>query len=164
MRKIGLLSDTHSFLDKQLHEFFAPCDEIWHAGDVGNISIVETLETWKPLRCVYGNIDDYRLRAEFPEVATFFCEEVKVVMLHIGGNTFRYSPLAKEYIREHTPKLFICGHSHILKVVYDKKNELLFVNPGAAGKHGFHHVRTAIRFVIDKDQIKDLEVIELGTR
>lgn len=164
MQKIGLLSDTHSYLDPQLEEFFKDCDEIWHAGDVGNMQLIETLEQWKPLRCVFGNIDDHRLRAVFPEMQYFVCENIRVLMLHIGGTPSRYKPKALSAIRELQPKLFICGHSHILKVQYDKKNELLFINPGAAGNHGFHHVRTALRFVIDKETIKDLEIIELGKR
>lgn len=164
MKRIGLLSDTHAYLDPQLQVFFHDCDEIWHAGDVGALEVIETLEHWKPLRCVYGNIDDHRLRAEFPEVLCFECEQVRVVMTHIGGTPTRYKPLAMSAIERYNPKLFICGHSHILKVQYDKKYDLLFINPGAAGKHGFHHVQTAVRFVIDKDTIKDLEVIELETR
>ncbi len=164
MQKIGLLSDTHSYLDPQLKDFFKDCDEIWHVGDVGAFSVIEELEKWKPLRCVYGNIDDHQMRAEFPEVAHFQCEEIQVVLLHIGGTPSRYKPLANNAIKTYRPNLLICGHSHILKVQYDKKNNLLFINPGAAGKHGFHHVRTAIRFVIDGKNIKDLEIIELGVR
>ncbi len=164
MQKIGLLSDTHSYLDPQLKEFFKDCDEIWHAGDVGNIEVVKELESWKPLRCVYGNIDNHKLRAEFPEVLTFNCEQVKVLMLHIGGTPKNYRPNASAAIQQFRPKLFICGHSHILKVQYDPKNELLYINPGAAGNHGFHHVRTAVRFCIEGKNIKDLEVIELGNR
>ncbi len=164
MKKIGLLSDTHSFWDAQLEEFFKDCDEIWHAGDVGAIQVIEKMEALKPLRCVYGNIDDHRLRAEFEEILVFECEEVKVLMIHIGGHPYKYDKKALQAIKEHRPQLFICGHSHILKVQYDKDNQLLFINPGAAGNHGFHSVRTAIRFAIEKAVIKDLEIIELAKR
>ncbi|PVX52428.1 hypothetical protein C7377_0742 [Balneicella halophila] len=164
MQKIGLLSDTHSYLDPQLKEFFAPCDEIWHAGDVGSIEVINQLEQWKPLRCVYGNIDDHKLRAEFPEIQFFYCEKVKVLMIHIGGKPKAYRASALAAIGEFRPQLFICGHSHILKVEYDKEYEMLFVNPGASGKHGFHHVRTAVRFTIENENIKDFEIIELGVR
>lgn len=164
MQKIGLLSDTHSYLDPQLEEFFSPCDEIWHAGDVGNVEVINKLKQWKPIRCVYGNIDDHKLRAEFPEILPFECEKVNVLMTHIGGTPYKYRATALAAIKQYCPKLFICGHSHILKVEYDKKYEMLFVNPGAAGNHGFHHVRTAVRFTIDKDNIKDFEIIELGKR
>lgn len=164
MQKIGLLSDTHSYLDPQLEEFFKDCDEIWHAGDVGNIEVIKELEKWKPLRCVYGNIDDHKLRAEFPEILNFMCEEVNVLMLHIGGTPNKYRATAQNAINYYRPQLFICGHSHILKVQYDKKNEMLFINPGASGNHGFHHIRTAVRFCIEGKNIKDLEVVELGQR
>lgn len=164
MQRIGLLSDTHSYLDPKLQDFFYDCDEIWHAGDVGKIEVIEMLEKWKPLRCVYGNIDDYRLRAEFPELLNFECEHVKVLMTHIGGSPYRYKLLAREAIKKYKPQLFICGHSHILKVQYDTTNKLLFINPGAAGNHGFHQVRTAIRFTVEGQNIKDLEVVELGNR
>lgn len=164
MQKIGLLSDTHSFLDPQLEAFFSPCEEIWHAGDVGNMEVIRQLELWKPLRCVYGNIDDHKMRAEFPEILHFSCENITVLMLHIGGTPSKYRATALAAIQHFQPQLFICGHSHILKVQYDKKNELLFINPGAAGKHGFHQVRTAVRFSIDKKNIQDLEIIELGKR
>lgn len=164
MKKIGLLSDTHSYLDPQLEEFFKNCDEIWHAGDVGNISILETLEKWKPIRCVYGNIDDYKLRAEYPEILNFKCEQVNVLLLHIGGSPGKYQATALSAIRQVQPQLFICGHSHILKVQYDKIHGMLFINPGAAGIHGFHQVRTAIRFIIEGKNIKNMEIIELGKR
>lgn len=164
MIKIGLLSDTHSYLDPKLEAFFAPCDEIWHAGDIGNIVVTDTLKKWKPLRAVFGNIDDHKVRSEFPEFITLKCEEVKILMLHIGGSFGRYSSLAKSYIEKYRPKLFICGHSHILKVQYDKKNEMLYMNPGASGRHGFHAVRTAVRFSIDGANIKDLEIVELEVR
>ncbi len=162
MQKIGLLSDTHSYLDPQLEEFFKNCNEIWHAGDVGSIEVIKQMEEWKPLRCVYGNIDDHKLRAEFPEILCFDCEQVKVLMLHIAGTPQKYRATALAAIQQFQPKLLVCGHSHILKVQYDKKYDLLFVNPGAAGKYGFHQIRTAVRFCIDKTSIKDLEIIELG--
>lgn len=161
MKRIGLLSDTHTFLHPRLKEIFASCDEIWHAGDIGNEATAEQLKAIKPLRAVYGNIDGQNIRIQFPEVLTFFCEEVKVLMIHIGGYPKRYSPKARILIKKEKPKLFISGHSHILKVMFDKENELLHINPGASGKSGFHKVITAIRFTIDKDEIKDLEVIEL---
>lgn len=164
MKKIGLLSDTHSYLDPQLEEFFSNCDEIWHAGDVGNIEVIQSLENWKPVRCVYGNIDDHTLRAEFPEILNFKCEQVHVLMIHIGGSPGKYRTTALSAIRQMQPQLFICGHSHILKVQYDKKYEMLLINPGAAGKHGFHKVRTAMRFTIVGKNIKDLEIIELEKR
>lgn len=164
MQRIGLLSDTHSYLDAQLKEFFKDCDEIWHAGDVGNTAVLDELKLWKPLRCVYGNIDSQKLRTECPEIQHFACEKVSVLMIHIGGRPGKYYPTAKAAIQKHQPKLFICGHSHILKVQYDQHSNMLYINPGAAGKHGFHKVRTAIRFLIDGEQIKDLDVIELGTR
>lgn len=161
MKRIGLLSDTHTFLHPRLKELLADCHEIWHAGDIGNAATAEAFNSIKPLRAVYGNIDGQDIRIQYPEVLTFFCEEVKVSMIHIGGYPGRYSPKAKEIIKKEKPKLFISGHSHILKVMYDKKNKLLHINPGAAGKSGFHKVITAIRFTIDKKEIKDLEIIEL---
>lgn len=164
MIKIGLLSDTHSYLDPSLETFFASCDEIWHAGDIGTIAVADTLRQWKPLRAVFGNIDDHKVRSEFPEVMTWKCEDVKILMIHIGGSFGRYSTLAQSHIVKYRPKLFICGHSHILRVQYDKKNNMLYINPGASGKHGFHTVRTAVRFSIDGANIKNLEIVELEVR
>jgi hypothetical protein len=161
MKRIGLLSDTHTFLHPRLKELFADCDEIWHAGDIGNTITAEQLDTIKPLKAVYGNIDGQDIRIRYPEVLSFFCEEVKVLIIHIGGYPKRYSSKARSLIKKEKPKLFISGHSHILKVMYDQEHKLLHVNPGAAGKSGFHKVITAIRFTIDKSEIKDLEVIEL---
>ncbi len=139
-------------------------DEIWHAGDIGNLSVTDQLEALKPVRGVHGNIDDHIIQKEFPENNRFMCEGVDVWITHIGGYPNRYNVKVREEIRSNPPKLFICGHSHILKVMHDKKLNLLHMNPGACGKHGFHQVRTMLRFSIDGDKISDLEVIELGKR
>lgn len=164
MKNILLLSDTHSHLDERILEYAQQVDEIWHCGDFGNMEIVEQLEKIKPLRGVYGNIDNHTIRASFPEVLKFTCENVDVLMIHIGGYPGKYSPLAKTEIQKQAPKLFISGHSHILKAMYDQKNSLLHLNPGACGKSGWHKMRTMMRFQINGDQIENLEVIELGTR
>ncbi len=164
MIKVGLLSDTHAYWDERYKEYFASCDEIWHAGDIGSLILAEKLEEIKPLRAVYGNIDGQSIRLRYPKVAHFTLEEVSVMITHIGGYPGRYDPTARKELYETRPKLFIAGHSHILKVQYDKNLECLYMNPGAAGKSGFHQVRTLLRFAIDKDNIKDLEVIELGNR
>ncbi len=163
MKKIGLLSDTHGFLDEAVFKHFADCDEIWHAGDFGP-DVASPLAAFKPLRGVYGNIDDKKISSEFPEVLRFKCEAVEVLMIHIGGYPGRYSLKAKEEIYTKSPTLFISGHSHILKVMFDDRNKCLHINPGAAGKHGWHKVRTLIRFCISEEKIHNLEVIELGTR
>jgi len=164
MRRIGLLSDTHGYLDERILEFLGECDEIWHAGDIGNVETAKKLSALKPLRAVSGNIDNTQLRHDFPERLRFECEEVDVLMVHIGGYPGHYTPEIRKEIISSAPKLFISGHSHILKVIYDKKYELLHINPGAAGVVGFHQIRTLIRFSIDKAVIKDLEVIELGCK
>jgi len=164
MLKIGLLADTHSYLDKAIFKHFAACDEIWHAGDFGNIDVVDQLAAFKPLRGVYGNIDNQTIRANYPEDLRFACEEVAVWMTHIGGYPGKYAPRIRQELYQHPPKLFISGHSHILKVIYDKKINCLHLNPGAAGKQGWHKVRTLMRFAIDKTEIKNLEVIELSGR
>lgn len=164
MTKIGLISDTHGWLDDAVFKHFEQCDEIWHAGDFGNTEVVEKLKAFKPLKGVYGNIDGHEIRPEYPEVLKWQCEGVKVLMIHIGGYPGRYSPLAKQHFQEYQPQLFISGHSHILKVMYDDKINCLHMNPGAAGKHGWHKVRTLIRFVIDGKDMKQCEVIELGKR
>lgn len=164
MKRIGLLSDTHSYLDPAVLKHFSECDEIWHAGDIGDIAVLDELKKHKPTRAVFGNIDSALIRRECPLHERFMCEEVDVWLTHIGGYPKRYSPPIKEAIKKNPPKLFISGHSHILKVMYDKDLELLHMNPGAAGKHGFHQVRTLLRFTIDGSDIKDLEVIELGKR
>ena len=164
MKRIGLISDTHNYLDDAVFKHFDKCDEIWHGGDFGTSAISNALKAFKPLRGVYGNIDGQDIRSEFPEVLHFTCEEVKVFMLHIGGYPKRYSPKAKAEIISVRPKMFIAGHSHVLKVMYDEQYQCLHMNPGAAGNQGWHKVRTLIRFVIDGANIKDCEVIELGRR
>ena len=164
MTQIGLLSDTHSFLDPAVLKHFKKCDEIWHAGDIGNESVLDQLKAFKPTRAVYGNIDSHIIKKECPLHQRFTCEDVDVWITHIGGYPKRYSPFVQKEIETNPPQLFISGHSHILKVMYDKKLSLLHMNPGAAGKNGFHKVRTLLRFTIDGQEIKDLEVIELGKR
>lgn len=162
MTRIGLLSDTHSYLDEAVFKHFESCDEIWHAGDFGNMEVADALGAFKPLRGVYGNIDGQDIRAVYPEQLRFFCEEVDVWITHIGGYPGKYSPQVRDEIRKNPPKLFICGHSHILKVMFDQKLSCLHMNPGAAGKQGWHKVRTLVRFSIDADRIENLEVIELA--
>jgi putative phosphoesterase len=164
MKRIGLLSDTHSYLDPRVFEHFIACDEIWHAGDFGSYELVEQLRQFKPLRGVYGNIDGSAIRAELDEQLVFECEKVRVLMRHIGGAPPRYNPETRKELALHRPNLFISGHSHILKVVYDEKMACLHMNPGAAGNQGWHKVRTLIRFVIDAADMRDCEVIELGKR
>lgn len=163
MTQIGLLSDTHGYLDENVFKHFEKCDEIWHAGDFGE-GVAEELRSFKPLKGVYGNIDGKEIHYTFPEQMVFYCEEVKVMIRHISGSPPRYNPETKKELRIHQPQLFICGHSHILKIIYDKNIDCLFMNPGAAGKQGWHKMRTAVRFAIDKKEIKDCEVIELGIR
>ena len=163
MTRIGLISDTHGFLDEKVVEYFKDCDEIWHAGDFGD-EIVEGLKSFKTFKGVYGNIDDQKIRSEFPEQLVFNCEEVKVMIRHIGGSPPKYNPETRKELSIHKPQLFISGHSHILKVIYDNKINCLHINPGAAGKQGWHKVRTIIRFTIDGSDIKNCEVIELGKR
>lgn len=162
--RIGLIADTHNFLDEAVFKHFEKCDEIWHAGDFGSALVSEKLHSFKPLRGVYGNIDGYDIRTEFPLQLSFFCEEVKVFIIHIGGYPGRYAPGVKDKLSSETAKLFISGHSHILKVMYDNKIKCLHMNPGAAGKQGWQKVRTIIRFAIDGKKIKDCEVIELGKK
>ncbi|WP_026898115.1 metallophosphoesterase family protein [Daejeonella oryzae] len=164
MQRIGLISDTHGFLDDAVFRHFDQCDEIWHAGDFGNLELADKLAAFKPLRGVYGNIDASDIRSVYPENLKFMCEGVKVLMIHIGGYPGRYTARAKEEIDQFKPLLFISGHSHILKVMYDKKNTCLHLNPGAAGKHGWHKVRTLLRFCISEEKIHTLEAIELGIR
>lgn len=164
MTRIGLISDTHNYLDEAVFEHFKNCDEIWHAGDFGTAAIADELKAFRPLRGVYGNIDGPDIRNEYPEVLHFECEQVKVLMLHIGGYPGRYSPEAKKQLQLHRPGLFITGHSHILKVMYDDKLQCLHMNPGAAGRQGWHKVRTLVRFVIDGKDMKNCEVIELMPR
>lgn len=162
--KILLLSDSHSYIDERILEYAKNADEIWHCGDFGNLEVIEQLEKIKPLRGVYGNIDGTEIRKIFPEVTRFKCEDVEVLMIHIGGYPGKYTPLTKKELAEKSPKLFISGHSHILKAMYDDKNKLLHLNPGAVGKVGWHQMRTMMRFEINGDQIENLEVIELGKK
>lgn len=164
MLKIGLLSDTHAYWDEKYAEYFKNCDEIWHAGDIGSDLVAAKLALLKPLRAVYGNIDGQSLRLQYPKIAHFTAEEVEVMMTHIGGYPGRYSPEIRKELYDTRPNLFIAGHSHILKVAFDKYLNCLHINPGAAGKSGFHQVRTLVRFAIDGKNIHDLEVIELGSR
>ncbi|MCO4294603.1 metallophosphatase family protein [Solitalea sp. MAHUQ-68] len=161
MKRIGLLSDTHSYIDDVLFEHFKDVDEIWHAGDVGAIEVLEKLKAFKPLRGVWGNIDGQEIKGEFPFINRFSCEQVRVLMTHIGGYPGKYNPKFKPELLKEPIDLFICGHSHILKVIYDKQYNFLHINPGAYGKEGFHQVRTLIRFSITEGKIHDLEVIEL---
>ncbi|EKT3963523.1 metallophosphoesterase family protein [Flavobacterium psychrophilum] len=164
MKKILLLSDTHSHIDDVILKYVNLADQVWHAGDIGNLLVTDTLQKHKPLRAVFGNIDDAKARLEFPLHNRFMCEGVSVWITHIGGYPGKYSPNIIEELQQNTPQLFISGHSHILKVQFDKKLNLLHMNPGACGKSGFHNVRTMLRFAIDGDKIKDLEIIELGSK
>jgi putative phosphoesterase len=162
--RIGLLSDTHACWDDKYAAYFSSCDEIWHAGDIGSEEVAFRLSALKPFRAVYGNIDGTTIRCQYPVTARFQAEEVKVLMTHIGGYPGRYAPEIRPELYSYRPKLFISGHSHILKVMYDKTLDCLHINPGAAGLSGFHQVRTLIRFSIEGMKIQDLEVIELGGR
>ena len=166
MKRIGLISDTHHYLDPAVFKHFEKCDEIWHAGDFGTIKIAEELiaSTGLPLKGVYGNIDGQDIRSVYPENLRWTCEGVNIFMTHIGGYPPKYNPVVKKELTENPPQLFICGHSHILKVMFDDKLNCLHMNPGAAGNQGWHKVRTIIRFVIDGKDMKDCEVIELGKR
>jgi uncharacterized protein len=166
MTRIGLISDTHGFLDSSVFRHFEKCDEIWHAGDFGTIDLATQLikESGRQIKGVYGNIDGNDIRTIYPEQLVFMCEEVKVMMRHIGGSPPKYNPETRKELALHQPQLFISGHSHILKVMYDDKINCLHMNPGAVGKHGWHKVRTLIRFVIDGKDMKDCKVIELGKR
>lgn len=164
MTRIGLISDTHSWLDDAVFKHFDACDEIWHAGDFGNAEVADKLKAFKPLKGVYGNIDGQDIRLEYPEVLRWQCEEVKVLMMHIGGYPPKYNPQSRKLLLEDTPQLFIAGHSHILKVIYDDKLRCLHMNPGAAGRQGWQKVRTIIRFVIDGKDMRQCEVIELGPK
>ncbi len=163
MQRIGLLSDTHAFFDPRFYELFSGVDQIWHAGDIGSEEVLNLMEAFKPVKAVYGNIDGAELRIRIKQTLRFTCEGMDVLMTHIGGYPGKYASEIKHEIYTNPPKLFICGHSHILKVINDPKLKLLHINPGAAGKYGFHTVRTAVRFVLDEGVIKDLEVIEMGS-
>jgi uncharacterized protein len=163
--KIGLISDTHGYLDPKVFTHFKECDEIWHAGDIGTSSLANQLEEFKPLKAVYGNIDDTALQNRFPEDLVFQCEGMKVWMTHIGGAPPRYNPRIKKMIKDVNPDIFICGHSHILRVKRDPAyNNMFYINPGAAGNQGFHSMKTLIRMEINQKQIQSMEVIELGKR
>ena len=164
MKRIGLLSDTHGFLNERIFSFFENVDEIWHAGDFGNIETADKLAAFKPLKAVYGNIDGHSIRAQAPELLCFDCEGLKVLMTHIAGYPGRYNAQARAWIAQHKPQLVVCGHSHILKVMQDKKNNHLHMNPGAAGISGFHKIRTMLRFEINKGGIENFVAIELGLR
>ena len=164
MTKILLLSDTHSYIDRQILKFINQSDEVWHAGDIGSIEVLDTIKKIKPVRAVFGNIDNQLIRAELPLDQKFTIDETSVWITHIGGYPNKYDLRIKESITKNPPQLFISGHSHILKVMHDKKLNLLHMNPGAAGKHGFHQVRTMLRFEIDSGKISNLEVIELAKR
>ncbi|MCI0751290.1 MAG: metallophosphatase family protein [Flammeovirgaceae bacterium] len=163
--KIGLLSDTHSFLDSRLFDYFKACDEVWHAGDLGDENILKELRNFKPVRLVFGNIDPVPMQKQLPEDLWFDCEGLTVWMTHIGGTPPHYNPRIRKLLTQKVPDIFICGHSHILKVMRDKNhNDLLYLNPGAAGNHGFHHIKTVLRFDIVSKDVKNMEVIELGKR
>lgn len=164
MTRIGLLSDTHGWLDERIRPHIEGCDELWHAGDIGTAEVTDELKRWKPLRAVYGNIDGTALRQDFPEHQRFTIEQVRVWMTHIGGRPPRYNPAVLPSLKADPPTLFVCGHSHICQVQFDPKLDVLYMNPGAAGRHGWHQVRTLLRFTIDGAALKDLEVIELGPR
>lgn len=164
MRRIGLLSDTHGWLDPRVEQHFADRDEIWHAGDIGDAAVTDTLARWKPLRAVWGNIDGPALRGRFPEHQRFTVEDVRVWITHIGGRPTSYDRAVRAELQSTRPTLFICGHSHICRVQFDPALGTLYMNPGAAGRHGWHHVRTLLRFTIDAGRMKDLEVVELGPR
>ena len=163
--KVGLLSDTHSFLDEKIFEYFNEFDEIWHAGDIGDIATADRLEAFKPFRAVYGNIDGGQLRIRYPENLLISMEGVTVWMTHIGGYPPRYNVQTRARVKNLNPKLFICGHSHILKIMPDNKRPgSLCINPGAAGKYGIHHEKTIVRFELNNGIIENLEVIKLGKR
>lgn len=159
-----LLSDTHSHIDESILKYVRLADEVWHAGDIGDLKVTDTIKTIKPLRAVYGNIDDDKARLEYPLHNRFICEGVDVWITHIGGYPGKYNQAIRAEIQSNPPKLFICGHSHILKVQFDKSLNLLHMNPGACGIYGFHQVRTMLRFEIEGEKIQNLEIIELGKK
>lgn len=164
MIKILLLSDTHSHIDDTIVKYVNQADEVWHAGDIGSLVVTDTIKSIKPLRAVFGNIDDDKARMEFPLHNRFMCEGVDVWITHIGGYPGKYNQAIREELRANPPKIFICGHSHILKVQFDKSLNLLHMNPGAAGVSGFHQIRTMLRFEIDGDKIQSLEIVEIGKK
>ncbi len=161
MKTIGLISDTHSFLHQSVLDYLSKCDEIWHAGDIGDIETAKSLASMKPFKAVYGNIDDQTVRSFYPLYQEFLCEDLRVLILHIGGYPGKYTREARQLIMEYKPGLFISGHSHILKVINDPKNNLLHLNPGAAGRSGFHNIITAMKFVVDGKIIRDMEILEV---
>jgi putative phosphoesterase len=164
MKRIGLMSDTHGDVDPRIFVHFKDVDEIWHAGDVGSIEVIDSLEKFKRVRGVYGNIDDHVIRATWPKVNTFLCEGMKVSMTHIAGKPYKYVAEAHALLKEEQPGIFVCGHSHILLVQFDSNMNCLWLNPGACGNKGFHQVKTLLRFEIDAGKIQNMEVIELGKR
>lgn len=164
MKTILLISDTHSYLEPKLIKYIEGADEVWHAGDIGEIEVCREIQKLKPLKAVYGNIDNQNIRDEFPEDLVFNCENMIIYMTHIGGYPGKYPARIKKQLKEIKPNLFICGHSHILRVMHDKENNLLHINPGACGVHGFHTVKTVVKFEIDGKEIKNLAIIELGRR
>jgi putative phosphoesterase len=164
LKKILLLSDTHGHLDHKILKYIKETDEVWHAGDIGTEAVSDQIQIEKPLKAVYGNIDGHVLRSQFPENQIFSCEGVKVLITHIGGYPGRYNARVKNLILKEKPQLYICGHSHILKVINDQKNKLIHMNPGACGVQGFHKVRTLLRFELNAGKIENLEAIELGAR
>lgn len=164
MQRIGILSDTHAYLDPRIYELFSECHQVWHAGDIGSIGLAEQLEKFKPLKAVYGNIDGQEIRVIYPETQLFMVDEVKVMINHISGYPGRYDFRIPQKLNEHRPQILVGGHSHILKIMHDPKNHLLYINPGAAGRNGFHQVRTLVRLCIEGSSIFDCEVIELGKR
>lgn len=161
MTRVAIISDTHGYIDDKLFYYLDSCDEVWHAGDIGDLGIVDRLSSKKISRIVFGNIDNHLIRASVPEVLVFNCEQTKVLIIHIAGKMGSYTPELRKLITEHKPDILVCGHSHILKVGFDKKYQLLHINPGAYGVHGFHVVRTLIRFSIEGKDIKNMEVIEI---
>ncbi|OJW72187.1 MAG: YfcE family phosphodiesterase [Candidatus Amoebophilus sp. 36-38] len=163
--KIGLISDTHGWLDPKILEYFNSCDEIWHAGDIGSLEVIQQLADFKPVRAVYGNIDGKEIRAIYPENQIFTCEGLDVWITHIGGRPPTYTPKILKYFKQRTPDIFVCGHSHILQVMHDKLHPpVLYLNPGAAGRYGFHQIRTLLRFEIQEAKISNMQAIELGPR
>ena len=161
MKKILLLSDTHGYIDKHIMEYVNEADEVWHAGDIGSVEVTDTISNIKTLRAVYGNIDGMELRVIFPKDLVFTCEGVKVLMTHIGGRPGRYAKGIDQQMKSVMPRIFICGHSHILKIQFDKTYKVLYINPGAMGKQGFHKVRTMVRFDLFEGNVKNMEVIEV---
>ena len=162
--KIGLISDTHGYLDSKIFDYTKECDEIWHAGDIGNISLLDQLENFKPLRAVFGNIDSQEIRARTSEIAFISCGGMNIIMTHIAGKPPTYTKKIRNQLLDNQPDILVCGHSHILKVIFDKKNKILYLNPGAAGRHGFHMIKTLLRFEIDNRKIFNVEAIEIGPR